>query len=291
MTQEKEVAVVTGASTGIGFETSLALARNGFHTYATMRKLEEGKSNQIMNIAKNENLPLQAIQLDVDNDKSVLDAINKIVSENGRIDIVVNNAGYALVGALEQTSMEEIKAQFETNFFGAVRVIQAVIPIMRKQRSGKIVNITSMGGRIAIPLDSIYHATKFALEGLSESIQYELEPFGINIILIEPGAVGTNFWKNWKMAAKTSDHKDKNNDSPYKQIKNNMLESFKQIEQNAIHPSEVAKVILQAAKADNPDFRYVVGKDAATILETRRKISDREFRDLLKKQFNLQNIS
>jgi NAD(P)-dependent dehydrogenase (short-subunit alcohol dehydrogenase family) len=291
MTQEKEVAVVTGASTGIGFETSLALARNGFHTYATMRKLEEGKSNQIMNIAKNENLPLQAIQLDVDNDKSVLDAINKIVSENGRIDIVVNNAGYALVGALEQTSMEEIKAQFETNFFGAVRVIQAVIPIMRKQRSGKIVNITSMGGRIAIPLDSIYHATKFALEGLSESIQYELEPFGINIILIEPGAVGTNFWKNWKMAAKTSDHKDKNNDSPYKQIENNMLESFKQIEQNAIHPSEVAKVILQAAKADNPDFRYVVGKDAATILETRRKISDREFRDLLKKQFNLQNIS
>src|SRR5919197_211243 len=287
MPQREEVAVVTGASTGIGFETSLALARNGFHTYATMRKLEEGKSNQIMNIAKNENLPLQAIQLDVDNDKSVLDAINKIVSENGRIDIVVNNAGYALVGALEQTSMEEIKAQFETNFFGAVRVIQAVIPIMRKQRSGKIVNITSMGGRIAIPLDSIYHATKFALEGLSESIQYELEPFGIKIILIEPGAVGSNFWKNWKMAAKTSDHKDKNNDSPYKQIKNNMLESFKQIEQNAIHPSEVAKVILQAAKADNPDFRYVVGKDAATILETRRKISDREFRDLLKKQFNL----
>jgi short-subunit dehydrogenase len=286
MPQEKEVAVVTGSSTGIGFETSLTLARNGFHTYATMRKLE-GRSKQITDIAKNDNLPLQVIQLDVDNDKSVLEAINRIVTENDRIDVVVNNAGYALVGAFEETSMQEIKAQFETNFFGAVRVMQAVIPIMRKQRSGKIVNITSMGGRVAVPLDSIYHGTKFALEGLSESIQYELEPFGIKVILIEPGAVGSNFWKNLKMAAKASGLDNKNNDSQYKQIENNMSESFKQIEQNTIHPSEVAKVILQAVMADNPDFRYVVGKDAAMILEARRTMSDREFQKFMKKQFNL----
>jgi short-subunit dehydrogenase len=201
----EEVAVVTGSSTGIGFETSLALAKNGYLTYATMRKTEGGGgSKQIADIAKNENLPLNVLQLDVENDKSILDAVNKIITENSRVDVVVNNAGYALVGALEENSMEEIKAQFETNFFGAVRIMQAVIPIMREQRSGKIVNITSMGGRIAIPLDSIYHATKFALEGLSESIQYELEPFGIKVILIEPGAVGTNFWKNWRMAAKAS---------------------------------------------------------------------------------------
>ncbi|MFL6316315.1 MAG: SDR family NAD(P)-dependent oxidoreductase, partial [Nitrososphaeraceae archaeon] len=116
MTSERQVAVVTGSSTGIGFETSLMLARNGFHTYATMRKLEGGGSKHITDIAKNENLPLQVIQLNVDNDKSVLEAINRIVTENNRIDVVVNNAGYALVGALEQTSMEEIKAQFETNF-------------------------------------------------------------------------------------------------------------------------------------------------------------------------------
>ncbi|MFL6344053.1 MAG: SDR family oxidoreductase, partial [Nitrososphaeraceae archaeon] len=196
MTQEKQVAVVTGSSSGIGFETCLTMARNGYNTYATMRKIE-GKTNQITDIAKNENLPLKVLQLDVDNDKSVLDAINRIVTEYGSIDVIVNNAGYALVGALEQTSMEEIKAQFETNFFGAVRVMQAVIPAMREQRSGKIINITSIGGRIAIPLDSIYHATKFALEGLSESIQHELEPFGIKVILVEPGAVGSTFWKNW----------------------------------------------------------------------------------------------
>jgi NAD(P)-dependent dehydrogenase (short-subunit alcohol dehydrogenase family) len=288
----QEVAVVTGSSTGIGFETSLELARNGFHTYATMRKIDNGGSNPMTNIAKNENLPLKLLQLDVDSDKSVSDAVNKIVTENGRIDVLVNNAGYALVGALEQTSMEDIKAQFETNFFGAVRVMQAAIPIMRKQRSGRILNITSMGGRIAIPFDSVYHATKFALEGLSESIQYELEPFGIKVILIEPGAVGTNFWKNWRMAAKASTNDDNNNDNlQYKKIGNNMFESFKKMEQTAIHPSEVAKAILQAATSDNPDFRYVVGNDAATILETRKRMSDTEFQDFLKKQFDLQNIN
>ncbi|MFL6424659.1 MAG: SDR family oxidoreductase [Nitrososphaeraceae archaeon] len=290
MRQGEEVAVVTGSSTGIGFETSLMLARNGFHTYATMRKLEGGGSNQIADVAKNESLRLQVIQLDVDNDKSVLEAINRIVTEKNRIDVVVNNAGYALVGAFEENSMQEIKAQFETNFFGAVRVMQAVIPIMREQRSGKIVNITSMGGRVAIPLDSIYHGTKFALEWLSESIQYEVEPFGIKIILIEPGSIGSNFWKNLKMAAKASGL-DNNDNSPYRQLSNNILDTFKQIEQNTIHPSEVAKVILQAVTSDNPDFRYVVGKDAAMILEARRTMYDREFQDLIRKQFNVQNIS
>ena len=122
------VAVVTGSSSGIGYETALLLARKGFHTFATMRNLEDG-SRRITDIAKNENLPLQVIQLDVNNDKSVIDAINRIVSEKGRIDVLVNNAGYDLMGALEETSIYEMKAQFETNFFGAVRVMQAVIPI------------------------------------------------------------------------------------------------------------------------------------------------------------------
>jgi len=256
----KKVAVVTGSSSGIGFETSLALARNGFYTYATLRKLEDGGSKQITDIARNENLPLQAIQLDVNNDRSVSDTINRVVNEKGRIDVVVNNAGYALIGAFEENSMEEIKTQFETNFFGAIRVMQVVIPILRNQRNGKIVNITSLGGRMSFPLDSIYHATKFALEGLSESIQYEVEPFGIKIILIEPGAVGSNFWRNLKMSASAN-----NDNSPYRQFTNNVLEAFNQAAQNTIHPSEVAKVILQAVTADNPDFRYGVGKDSVTI--------------------------
>lgn len=162
--------------------------------------------------------------------------------------------------------------------------MQAVIPIMRKQRSGRIVNITSMGGRIAVPFHSGYHGTKFALEGLSESIQYELEPFGIKIILIEPGAVGSNFWKNMKMTKTSS----LDNNLPYRQMANNMLEAQKQMIQNAMHPSEVAKVILGAVTSDNPDLRYVVGKDAVMSLEARRNMSDGEFENLIKKELNLQ---
>jgi NAD(P)-dependent dehydrogenase (short-subunit alcohol dehydrogenase family) len=281
MTQK--VAIVSGSSSGMGFETSLILARNGFYTYATMRKLEGEGLKQLTDITKSENLPLQVILLDVNDDKSVKNAINTIAKEKDRIDVVVNNAGYDLMGALEETSMEELKGQFETNFFGAVRVLQAVIPIMRKQKGGTIANITSLGGRVSFPLNSVYHATKFAFEGLSESIQYELETFGIKIIVIEPGGVGSNFMKNLKMASKASDPSN----SPYGSIQNRISEYFKQWLQSAIHPSEVAKTILHAVTSDNPEFRYVVGKDAMMTLESRKSMSDREFQGMIKKQINL----
>jgi short-subunit dehydrogenase len=280
--QDQKVAAVTGSSTGIGYETSLILARNGFHTYATMRKLEGEKTKPLTEVAKNENLPLQVIGLDVDNDKSVADAINTIVEERKRIDVLVNNAGYGLGGALEDSSMDEIKVQFETNFFGAVRATKAVLPVMRGQGEGKIVNITSMGGRIAIPLSSSYHGSKFALEGLSESIQYELEPVGIKVILIEPGAVGSNFWKNIKIAKSSSDF-----NSPYTQFGNKILKAYKQIEQNTISPSVVAKTILDAVTSNNPQLRYIVGEDAAKTLEARKNMPDNEFGDLIKKQFDI----
>jgi short-subunit dehydrogenase len=252
---DQRIAVITGSSSGIGFETSLMLARNGFYTYATVRKLDEG-SKQITDIAEKENLSLQTIQLDVNNEQSVIEGVNRISKEKGKIDVAVNNAGFDLMGPLEETSMDQVKEQFETNFFSTVRVMQAVIPIMRKQRSGRIVNIASVGGRIAVPFHSPYHGTKFAIEGLSESVQYELEPFGIKIILVEPGEVGSSFWKNMKKAAKT-------NDSPYMQMANNMAEAQRQLAQNSVHPSEVAKMILQAVTSDNPSFRYIVGQDAA----------------------------
>jgi short-subunit dehydrogenase len=280
--QDQKVAIVTGSSSGIGFETSFTLARNGFHTYATMRNLEGEKTKPLTEALKNENLQLQALELDVDNDKSVIDAINTIVDERKRIDVLVNNAGYALGGALEDSSMDEIKVQFETNFFGAVRATKAVLPVMRRQGAGKIVNITSMGGRIAIPLSSSYHGSKFALEGLSESIQYELEPFGIKVILIEPGAVGSNFWRNIKIAKSSSD-----SDSPYSQFGNKILKAYKEMEQNTISPSVVAKTILDAITSNNPQLRYVVGEDAAKTLEARKNMPDNEFGDLIKKQFGI----
>lgn len=279
-----KVAVVTGSSSGIGFETSLALARNGFYTYATMRNPE--KSNLITKTATSEKLPLQALSLDVNIEKSVTDGIDRILNESERIDVLVNNAGFDLTGPLEETSIDEIKGQFETNLFGAIRTMQAVIPTMRKQRSGKIVNITSVGGKLAIPFHSGYHGTKFALEGLSESIQYELDPFGIKIIVIEPGAVGSSFWKNMKSAEKSS---NLNGNSPYVSMISNMSAALKQMEQSSIPPSEVANVIVSAVTTDNPDFRYVVGKDAIMTLEAKGNMSDVEFKRLIKKQLNLQD--
>jgi NAD(P)-dependent dehydrogenase (short-subunit alcohol dehydrogenase family) len=166
MSQNNKVAVVTGSSTGIGFETALLLARSGFDTYATMRNLE--KSGAIVEAARKGNLPIQVLQLDVIDDKSVKNAINRIVNEKKRIDVVVNNAGYDLMGPVEDLSMDDIRAQFETNLFGVIRVMQAVLPVMRRQKSGTIVNVSSVGGKVAVPLNSVYNSTKFALEGLTE---------------------------------------------------------------------------------------------------------------------------
>jgi NAD(P)-dependent dehydrogenase (short-subunit alcohol dehydrogenase family) len=282
MYADQRVAVVTGSSTGIGLQTSLTLARGGFYTYATMRKLDEEKSRPLTDTAKNEKLPLQVAELDVDNDKSVINAIDAIVDERKRIDVLVNNAGYSLGGALEETSIDEIKSQFETNFFGSVRAMQAVLPVMRKQKTGKIVNITSLLGRIGYPLISAYNGSKFALEGLSESIQYELEPFGIKIILIEPGAVGSNFWKNIKIAKSSS-----NINSPYAQFTSQIMKAFNEMEQNAMNISEVTKTILDAVTSDNPQLRYLVGEDATKAIEARKNISDKGFGDLMKKQFGV----
>jgi NAD(P)-dependent dehydrogenase (short-subunit alcohol dehydrogenase family) len=272
------VAIVTGSSTGIGFATSLMLAEEGFRTYATMRNLN--KSSELTSRATKEDLALTALQMDVDDEKSVNNTIEKIMNDSGRIDAVVNNAGYALIGAFEESTIQDAKAQLETNFFGTVRVIKAVLPIMRKQHRGTIVNVTSMGGRVAIPFDSLYHASKFALEGLSESLQYEIEPFGVKVVLIEPGAVKSDFWKNLKSSGNIED-------SPYRPVMQKLVGSFEKMTQNAITPEQVARVILKAVKSDNPDFRNIVGEDAKSILEVRSNSSDKEFQGFIKKQFGI----
>jgi NAD(P)-dependent dehydrogenase (short-subunit alcohol dehydrogenase family) len=180
MISNQRVAVVTGCSSGIGLETSLTFARNGFLTYATMRNLN--KSEIIKSPAQKEKLPLKILQLDVVDEQSVENAIQSItMAESSRIDVLVNNAGYTINGAFEELAMEEIKAQFETNLFGVIRVTQAVLPVMRRQKSGIIVNISSAVRRFGYPGGSAYVSTKFAVE----SISYELESFGIKVVLIE----------------------------------------------------------------------------------------------------------
>ena len=265
-----KVALITGASSGIGFETSLTLARNEFRTFATMRNLS--KSRKIREIAKKERLPLTVIPLDVNDNASIRTAIQNILAEARRIDVVINNAGYGLFGAVEDLSMDKIIDQFETNFFGAVRVIKSVLPIMRNQRSGTILNISSMVGRVAMPLNSVYVASKFALEGFSESIRHELSKFGINVILIEPGIVRTGFFDNLQKS------KNEAAKSPYSALLKRRLSRFKSVsESNSSSPSQVAMTILKALQSKSSNFRYIVGEDAITVLEKRKVLSDIKF--------------
>jgi NAD(P)-dependent dehydrogenase (short-subunit alcohol dehydrogenase family) len=276
---QEKIAVVTGSSSGIGFETSLFLARKGFYTYATMRNLN--KSQKINDVAKKENLPLKVLQLDVTDDKSVKDAINQMKDESSRIDVLVNNAGYGVMGAVEDLSLEEFKSQFETNFFGVIRVTKEVIPIMRNQGGGNIINVSSVGGKIGIPLNSAYISSKFALEGLSESMRYELEQFGIDVILIEPGVVKTNFFEN---ADVVNNNTTSNQTSAYSQLTQKLFEGFEPMlkSDSSSLPSDVAEVIYQAIESNNRQIRYPVGKDAVSIIKTRQNLSDKEFENWIK---------
>src|SRR5215207_1968547 len=267
---EEKIAVVTGSSSGIGFETSLLLAKNRFRTYATVRNPDKAKA--LRDISDKGELPIRVVELDVDSDKSVDDAIDRINDESKRIDVLVNNAGYALVGALEDLSMNEIKAQFETNLFGAIRVMKAVLPIMRKQQGGTIVNVSSMGGRIGFPLFPAYHGPKFALEGVSESMRFETDSFGIKVILIEPGTIRTNFLSNTKVGQKAAEPT-----SPYAPMAQTLQKVSARIYDQATPPEEVAKVILKAVTSDNPSVRYMVGDDAIQMIQAKRGMSDLEF--------------
>jgi NAD(P)-dependent dehydrogenase (short-subunit alcohol dehydrogenase family) len=271
----QKVAVVTGSSSGIGFETSLTLARSGFLTYATMRNL--GKGATIKSVAAKEGLPIRVVQLNVTEGRSINDAIHSIKSDVDKIDVLVNNAGYGLNGAFEDLAMEEIKAQYETNLFGVIRVTQAVLPIMRKQKSGIIVNISSGAGRFGYPGGSAYVSTKFAIEGLSESMAYELEPFGIRVVLVEPGVIKTNFVNSIVAAKKSQDP-----NSPYAQLMQNVATSFQHMIEGGSSTDVVAKVVLKAVTSENPTLRYLAGKDVETWIKGKKSMSDEEFYKMMK---------
>ncbi len=304
--KDQKVAVVTGSSTGIGFETCLLFARSGIRTYATMRDLT--KADLIKNVAEKEKIPLKVIQMDVDKDDSVAEAFKQMYDDGRmRIDILVNNAGFGLFGALEDQSIEDIKKQFETNLFGAIRTIQQVLPIMRDQRSGIIVNISSLAGYVGFPASSVYNSTKFALEGLSESLTYEIEPYGISVVLIEPGVINTNFAKSiiipsntqsisssYLLSSSSSSHSHSASVSTkYANVVERFLSHYYPAMRNAPEPKEVAKVILESIEAsvvsarqgDNNNFhRYPIGEDAKFYADAKRKMSDSELHSFVAKR-------
>ena len=272
----EKVAVVTGTSSGIGFETALALAREGYYTYATMR--DTAKSDKIKELGQKENLSIDVLELDVDDENSVKTAIQKILDQKQRIDVLVNNAGWGLWGCVEDVSVDEFKAQFDTNFFSIIRLIQEVGPTMRKQGSGTIVNISSVVGRIGFPASPAYISSKFALEGLSESLRFELAPFGVNVVIIEPGVIKTNFMKNMRMAEKSE------SDTVYRDITVKVVSGVKMMAEMGTHPKEVADTIIKAVKDEKPLPRYIIGNDASMFLEAKKSKTDIEFENYLKKE-------
>jgi len=271
----EKVALVTGSSSGVGLETALALARDGYHTFASMRNIR--KAGELEHVAKKENLSIYVIELDVDKEESIVSAIKKVVADKGRLDVLVNNAGYGQFGCVEDVSVDDFRKQFETNFFSIVRIIQEVSPIMRKQNSGIIVNISSVVGRMGLPVSPAYISTKFALEGLSECLRYELGQFGIKITLIEPGVIKTNFFNSMKVPESKIDPK-------YKTLTDNILAGLKMMVEMGTAPSQVADVIIKAIHDDEILPRYIVGTDAAMFMEAKKMKTDLEFEKYMSKE-------
>lgn len=271
----QKVALVTGSSSGIGYETCLALAKDGYQTFASMRDIK--KSEKLKQIADNENLPIIILELDVDSEESVVSAVKKIMKDSNRIDVLVNNAGYGQFGCLEDVSIDEFRKQFETNLFSIVRIIQEVAPIMRKQGSGIIVNISSLAGRMGLPGSPAYISSKFALEGLTECLRYELGMFGVKTTLIEPGVVKTNFFKSMRIPESKKDPK-------YKQITEKMLSGLKMMVEMGTPPSQVAEAVVKAIHDKEIMPRYIVGADAAMFMEAKRSKSDIEFEKYMSKE-------
>ncbi len=271
----EKVALVTGTSSGIGLETSLSLARDGYHTFASMRDVE--KAGELEDAAKKENLSIKVIELDVDKEQSIVSAVKKISEERGRLDVLVNNAGYGQFGCTEDLGIGDFRKQFETNFFSIVRIIQEVAPIMRKQSSGSIINISSVVGRMGLPGSPAYISSKFALEGLGECLRYELGQFGIKIAMIEPGVIKTNFFNSMKVPESKADPK-------YKTLTDHILAGLKMMARMGTAPSQVADAVIKAIHDEEMLPRYVVGTDAAMFMEAKNTKTDLEFEKYMSKE-------
>jgi NAD(P)-dependent dehydrogenase (short-subunit alcohol dehydrogenase family) len=257
---------ITGASSGIGEETVKALLAAGYTVYAGARRVDRMK---VLSQAG-----AHLLTLDVTDDASITTAVQTILQEAGRIDVLINNAGYGSYGALEDVPPEEARRQFDVNIFGPARLIQLVLPTMRAQRSGRIVNVSSIGGKFGEPFGSWYHATKFAVEGLSDSLRMELHPFGIDVVVIQPGATHSE----WSGIAQESLIKYSGN-GHYREGASAHAKMMDQGHKGSIpaQPSVVARTIVQAVQSRNPRTRYATGGLAGTMLFMRRVLSDRAF--------------
>ena len=262
----KKVALVTGASSGIGKAIAEQLLDDDLKVYVAARRIEKMQDLG--------NLGAVALQMDITQEADIKNVVEQIQTKENRIDVLVNNAGYAIYGAMEDTTIEDARRQFEVNLFGLARLTQLVLPLMRANQSGKIINMSSMGGKIYTPLGSWYHATKHALEGWSDCLRLELAPFNIDVVIIEPGAIQTEFGDVMlePMMARSGS-------SAYSDIAKKMAQATKNAYEkgNSSPPSAIAQVVSQAVKAKKPKTRYAAGQFAKPLMFLRKWFSDRIF--------------
>jgi NAD(P)-dependent dehydrogenase (short-subunit alcohol dehydrogenase family) len=257
------VVLVTGASSGIGEASALALHASGWTVYAGARRVARMSALGAAGV--------RVLPLDVTDDDAMRETVKRIVGETGRIDALVNNAGYGSYGALEEVPLVEGRRQFDVNFFGVARLVQLVLPHMRARRSGRIVNVSSIGGRIHEPLGAWYHASKFALEGLSDCLRMELAPFGIHVVVIQPGAIRTA----WGATARTSMLATSAVGAYAEQARAGAALLAAADGAGGSSPEVVARAVLHAASARRPRTRYVVGRGARVLLAARHWLPDR----------------
>lgn len=263
--------LVTGASAGIGKATAIYLAQNGYNVYGAARRME--KMQDLVNYG------VKPISLDVTREDDLVSCVEQIVNEAGSIDILINNAGSGYYGALEDMPISDAKYQLEVNVFGVARLIQLVLPVMRKNNYGKIVNISSVGGKITLPMGAWYHASKFAIEGLSDALRKEVKSFGIDIIVVEPG--GT---KSEMTSLGTEYMSSVSGNSVYGSLAKGVIKLYAAFEKDASDPIVIAKLIKKGIEANNPKTRYVGASGAKMMLFLRKILSDKMFDKMIMNQ-------
>jgi NAD(P)-dependent dehydrogenase (short-subunit alcohol dehydrogenase family) len=279
---QQKVAVVTGASSGIGLLTAVELARSGFRVVATMRNPSKRTRLDEAAAVAHVNQNIDVIRLDVTEFDSHSAFIADVVNKYSRLDVLVNNAGFSMAGFAEDCSFEELREQFETNFFGAVSMTKVVLPIMRRQGSGHIIQVSSIAGRCAHPVLSSYSGSKFALEGWSESLRIEMKPLGINVVLIEPGSFDTDIWEANAHVAKRAFEKDSPNNERSLRFRDYVRRNITKRD-----PILVAELIASVALDPNPRLRYLVGPDAKLMTWVTRLLPWRRYERTVAKTLGL----
>ena len=260
--------IVTGANSGIGRSTAITLAKNDYTVFATMRSLERGE--KLREIAQELNLVIKAVELDVSDTDSVNQGINEILDQTDQIDVLINNAGVGSNAVIEDVDIESDKSVFETNFWGVVRCIQAVLPTMRQQKSGHIIQVSSIAGRVGLPAQPIYSASKWALEGLSENLAHDLSSFGVRVSIIEPGVTRTAILGKNNTVPQNDD---------FENIYGRMLDMYMQGIEANIRPEAVSETILQCLESSSHQLRWPVAWGAETMVNARHdgSVSDEEW--------------